>query len=145
MASCHTHAPLHAPLTHPSHTSHTPPTHFFPTPSAYFTIRIGRRRHPYRSTQTSASVDADIRIGRRRHPHRSVQTSVSVGADCLYFAAHSKSVCTIRSAERPSQRSGMPQCFHLPSTMRAISSPSSTGSSPTSTLEPTFTVSMCSV
>ncbi|WP_281531451.1 hypothetical protein, partial [Leyella stercorea] len=29
----------------------------------------------------SASVDADIRIGRRRHPHRSAQTSVSVGAD----------------------------------------------------------------
>ena len=86
-----------------------------------------------------------VRIGRRRHPHRSVQTSASVGAHCLYFAAHSKSVCTIRSAERPSQRSGMPQCFHLPSTMRAISSPSSTGSSPTSTLEPTFTVSMCSV
>ena len=36
-------------------------------------IRIGRRRHPYRSTQTSASVGADIRIGRRRHPHRSAQ------------------------------------------------------------------------
>ncbi|WP_440332212.1 hypothetical protein [Leyella stercorea] len=29
-------------------------------------VRIGRRRHPYRSTQTSASVGADIRIGRRR-------------------------------------------------------------------------------
>ncbi|WP_278813763.1 hypothetical protein [Leyella stercorea] len=29
----------------------------------------------------SASVDADIRIGRRRRPHRSAQTSVSVGAD----------------------------------------------------------------
>ena len=43
-------------------------------------IRIGRRRHPYRSTQTSASVGADIRIGRRRHPHRSAQTSASVGA-----------------------------------------------------------------
>ena len=26
-------------------------------------IRIGRRRHPYRSTQTSASVDADVLIG----------------------------------------------------------------------------------
>ncbi|WP_440315176.1 hypothetical protein [Leyella stercorea] len=35
----------------------------------------------YRSTQTSVSVDADIRIGRRRHPHRSAQTSASVGAD----------------------------------------------------------------
>ncbi|WP_278790152.1 hypothetical protein [Leyella stercorea] len=29
-------------------------------------IRIGRCRHPHRSTQTSASVGADIRIGRRR-------------------------------------------------------------------------------
>ena len=46
-------------------------------------VRIGRRRHPHRSTQTFASVDADIRIGRRRHPHRSVQTSASVGADVL--------------------------------------------------------------
>ena len=84
MASCHTHAPLHAPSTHPSHTPprtpHTPSTHlthtshtfhtpFFPTPSAYFTIRIGRRRHPYRSTQTSASVGADIRNGRRGCPY----------------------------------------------------------------------------
>ena len=30
-----------------------------------------------------ASVDADIRIGRRRHLHRSTQTSASVGADVL--------------------------------------------------------------
>ncbi|WP_455945300.1 hypothetical protein, partial [Leyella stercorea] len=30
-----------------------------------------------------ASVDADIRIGRRRHPYRSTQTSASVGADML--------------------------------------------------------------
>ena len=30
-----------------------------------------------------ASVDADIRIGRRRHPHRSAQTSASVDADVL--------------------------------------------------------------
>ena len=30
-----------------------------------------------------ASVDADIRIGRRRHPYRSAQTSVSVDADVL--------------------------------------------------------------
>ncbi|WP_443876455.1 hypothetical protein [Leyella stercorea] len=37
--------------------------------------------HPHRSTQTSASVDADIRIGRRRRPHRSTQTSASVDAD----------------------------------------------------------------
>ena len=36
-------------------------------------IRIGRRRHPHRSTQPSASVDAAIRIGRRSHPHRSAQ------------------------------------------------------------------------
>ena len=36
-------------------------------------IRIGRRRHPHRSTQTSASVGADICIGRRRYPHRSTQ------------------------------------------------------------------------
>ena len=46
-------------------------------------IRIGRRRHPHRSAQTSASVGADIRIGRRRHPHRSAQTSASVGVDVL--------------------------------------------------------------
>ena len=38
-----------------------------------FIIRVGRCRHPHRSMQTSASVDADIRIGRRRHPHRSAQ------------------------------------------------------------------------
>ena len=67
------HAPLTHPSTHPSRTPHTPPTHlprtFFPTPSAYFTIRIGRRRHPYRSTQTSVTVDADIRIGRRGCPN----------------------------------------------------------------------------
>ena len=30
-----------------------------------------------------ASVDADIRIGRRRHPYRSAQTSASVDADVL--------------------------------------------------------------
>ena len=35
-------------------------------------IRIVRRRHPYRSTQTSASVDADICIGRRRCINRRV-------------------------------------------------------------------------
>ena len=89
MASCHTHAPLHVPLTHlphtslthPSHTSHTSHAPFSPTPSAYFTIRIGRRRHPHRSTQTSVTVDADIRIGRRRHPYRSTQTSATVDAD----------------------------------------------------------------
>ena len=46
-------------------------------------VRIGRRRHPHRSTQTSASVGADICIGRRRHPHRSAQTSASVDADVL--------------------------------------------------------------
>ena len=46
-------------------------------------VRIGRRGHPHRSTQPSASVDADICVGRRRHPHRSAQTSASVGADVL--------------------------------------------------------------
>ena len=35
-------------------------------------IRIGRRRHPYRSAQTSASFGADICIGRRRCNHRRV-------------------------------------------------------------------------
>ena len=35
-------------------------------------IRIGRRRHPHRSVQTSASFDADIRIGRRRCINRRV-------------------------------------------------------------------------
>ncbi|WP_444302541.1 hypothetical protein [Leyella stercorea] len=30
--------------------------------------------------QTSATVDADIRIGRRRHTHRSTQTYASVDA-----------------------------------------------------------------
>ncbi|WP_370790091.1 hypothetical protein [Leyella stercorea] len=30
--------------------------------------------------QTSASVDADIRNGRRRHPQRSTQTSATVDA-----------------------------------------------------------------
>ncbi|WP_278819241.1 hypothetical protein [Leyella stercorea] len=44
-------------------------------------IRIDRRRHPHRPTQTSASTDADIRIDRRRHPHRPTQTSVSTDAD----------------------------------------------------------------
>ncbi|WP_455517375.1 hypothetical protein [Leyella stercorea] len=38
--------------------------------------RIGQRRHPHRSAQTSASVGADIRIGRRRCPHRSTQMLV---------------------------------------------------------------------
>ena len=35
-------------------------------------VRIGRRRHPHRSTQTSASVGADICIGRRRCINRRV-------------------------------------------------------------------------
>ena len=35
-------------------------------------IRIGRRSHPHRSTQPSASVGADIRIGRRRCINRRV-------------------------------------------------------------------------
>ena len=44
-------------------------------------IRIGRRRHPYRSTQTSASVGADIRIGRRR----CINSRVWVLLLCLTF------------------------------------------------------------
>ena len=36
-------------------------------------VRIGRRGHPHRSAQTSASVGAAICIGRRSHPHRSAQ------------------------------------------------------------------------
>ena len=35
-------------------------------------VRIGRRRHPHRSAQTSASVGADICIGRRRCINRRV-------------------------------------------------------------------------
>ena len=97
MASCHTHAPLphplskpltppfHAPLTHPSthpsHTFHTPHTHLTHLPHTFFPHPLRIFYHPHRSTQTSASVDADIRIGRRRHPHRSAQTSVTVDAD----------------------------------------------------------------
>ena len=54
---------------------------FFCALLSVFIIRVGRCRHPRRSVQTSASVDADIRIGRRRHLHRSAQTSASVGAD----------------------------------------------------------------
>ena len=86
MASCHTHAPLHAPLhtppTHPSHLPHTPPTHLPRTFHApFFSHPLRIFYHPHRSMQTSASVDADIRIGRRRHPQRSTQTSASVGAD----------------------------------------------------------------
>ena len=37
-----------------------------------YMVRIGRRRHPHRSTQTSASVGADICIGRRRCINRRV-------------------------------------------------------------------------
>ncbi len=33
-------------------------------------IRIDRRRHPHRPTQTYASTDADVRIDRRRRAHR---------------------------------------------------------------------------
>ncbi|WP_302426484.1 hypothetical protein [Leyella stercorea] len=44
-----------------------------PSASVGADIRVGRRRHPHRSTQASASVGADIRIGRRRHPRRSIR------------------------------------------------------------------------
>ncbi|WP_455943754.1 hypothetical protein [Leyella stercorea] len=40
-------------------------------------IRIGRRGHPQRSTQTSATVDADIRNGRRRCFSHHLTTSTS--------------------------------------------------------------------
>ncbi|WP_278680683.1 hypothetical protein [Leyella stercorea] len=33
--------------------------------------------------QTYVSVDADIRIGRRRHTHRSTQTSATTDADAF--------------------------------------------------------------
>ncbi|WP_443876861.1 hypothetical protein, partial [Leyella stercorea] len=35
----------------------------------------------HRSTQMSASVDADVRNGRRRCPQRSTRMSATVGAD----------------------------------------------------------------
>ena len=54
---------------------------FFCALLSVFIIRVGRCRHPRRSAQTSASVDADICIGRRRHPHRSAQTFASTDAD----------------------------------------------------------------
>ncbi|WP_302351511.1 hypothetical protein [Leyella stercorea] len=44
-------------------------------------IRIDRRRHPHRPTQTCASTDADIRTDRRRHTHRPTQTYASTDAD----------------------------------------------------------------
>ncbi|WP_278813960.1 hypothetical protein [Leyella stercorea] len=49
-------------------------------------IRVDRRRCPYRPTQMSASTDADVRIDRRRRPHRPAQTSVSTDADARRFA-----------------------------------------------------------
>ena len=57
----------------------------------------------------------------------------------------SMSICTMRSAVRPSQRSGSAPSFHSPRAMRPTIWPSSSGSSPTSSFVPTFTVSMCSV
>ncbi|WP_278518491.1 hypothetical protein [Leyella stercorea] len=38
-----------------------------------YVVRVGRCRHPRRSMQTSASVDADICDGRCRHPRRSMR------------------------------------------------------------------------
>ncbi|WP_278819061.1 hypothetical protein [Leyella stercorea] len=49
-------------------------------------IRVDRRRCPYRPTQMSVSTDADVRIDRRRCPHRPTQTSVSTDADARRFA-----------------------------------------------------------
>ena len=49
------------------------------------------------------------------------------------------------TAVRPSQRSGSAHFFHRPSTMRETASANLSAFSPTSSFEPTLTVSMCSV
>ncbi|WP_443876477.1 hypothetical protein [Leyella stercorea] len=49
-------------------------------------IRVDRRRCPYRPTQTSVSTDADVRIDRRRRPYRPTQMLVSTDADARRFA-----------------------------------------------------------
>ncbi|WP_278790604.1 hypothetical protein, partial [Leyella stercorea] len=52
----------------PSYEKATLPTRsvaFFMCVCAMCVIRIDRRRHPHRPTQTSASTDADIRTDRR--------------------------------------------------------------------------------
>ena len=73
MAGCHT-------LLRKSHASDQK-RGFFMCVCAMCVIRIDRRRHPHRPTQTSAPTDADIRTDRRRHPYRPTQTSVSTDAD----------------------------------------------------------------
>ena len=57
----------------------------------------------HRSTQMSASVDADVRNGRRRCPQRSTQMSATVDADdtnrspteCTEHAEHTKSEASV--------------------------------------------------
>jgi len=71
------------------------------------------------------------------------------GLLCLYTGRTaymlSVSICTMRSAVRPSHRSGSAHFFHLPETMSETASPRRPASSPTSTFDPVLTVSMCSV
>ena len=55
------------------------------------------------------------------------------------------STSTMRSAVRPSHLSGIPDCFHCPAAILPTASSSFSASSPTSTLVPIFTVSICSV
>ena len=55
----------------------------------------------------------------------------------------SVSICTMRSAVRPSHRSGKAHFFHLPETMSETAFPKRPASSPTSTFDPVLTVSMC--
>ena len=53
-------------------------------------------------------------------------------------------ICTMRSAVRPSQRSGSSPCFHSPFISVSIALASSAGSSPTNSLVPIRQVSGCS-
>ena len=67
-----------------------------------------------------------------------------IDVDALIFSlniVYCIRICTMRSAVRPSQRSGRAQCFHSPFTIHDTSSARRCGSSPTSTFEPTLTVS----
>ena len=57
----------------------TPSLFFFILPT--FVIRIDRRRHPHRPTQTSAPTDADIRTDRRGCSYRPAQMLVTTDAD----------------------------------------------------------------
>ena len=59
--------------------SFTPSLFFFILPT--FVIRIDRRRHPHRPTQTSAPTDADIRTDRRGCSYRPTRMLVTTDAD----------------------------------------------------------------